>query len=53
MGCVLKAKGATDIFLVGDNFYQDGVASADSTRFNGTFENVYIRDIFGDDMCTS
>ena len=39
---------ADRVYLLGDNFYTQGVSSVDSTRFNETFEQVYTRDLFGD-----
>ena len=38
MGTVGAAMNASKVFLLGDNFYTDGVTSVDSSRFNDTFE---------------
>eukprot|EP00931_Biecheleriopsis_adriatica_P017940 TRINITY_DN12701_c3_g1_i1.p1 TRINITY_DN12701_c3_g1~~TRINITY_DN12701_c3_g1_i1.p1 ORF type:complete len:387 (-),score=61.17 TRINITY_DN12701_c3_g1_i1:55-1113(-) len=40
--------GVQGVLLLGDNFYEDGVASCSSQRFEETFEEVYTADAFND-----
>jgi len=47
MSKVADKLGVRDILLLGDNFYQNGVSSSTSSRFEKTFEEVYTTDIFG------
>jgi tartrate-resistant acid phosphatase type 5 len=44
LGRIQANLSASDVFMVGDNFYDHGVKSADSHRFQDTFENVYTAD---------
>jgi len=46
MASVAKAMGSSAILLLGDNFYEEGVNSAQSPRFQETFEDVYRQDLF-------
>ncbi|KAL1005810.1 hypothetical protein UPYG_G00064250 [Umbra pygmaea] len=44
MGKVAEKMGADFVLSMGDNFYYTGVDSADSPRFQETFERVYTAD---------
>ena len=41
MGVVAKKIDAQFILAVGDNFYEDGVASVDDPQWQSSFEQVY------------
>ena len=41
MALACKATAATFVISVGDNFYEDGVASLDDSHWQKSFENVY------------
>jgi acid phosphatase len=41
MGIAAQAVGAKFIISVGDNFYEDGVKSADDSQWQSSFEKVY------------
>ena len=49
MASVAASLGADTVILLGDNFYYEGVTTADSRRFNDTFEQVYTPELYGDD----
>ncbi|CDQ85267.1 unnamed protein product [Oncorhynchus mykiss] len=44
MGKIAEQMGADFVLALGDNFYYSGVNSADSPRFQDTFERVYTAD---------
>jgi acid phosphatase len=41
MGRAAAASGSKFVISVGDNFYQDGVASVDDPHFHASFEDIY------------
>lgn len=42
MGVAAQAAGAKFVISVGDNFYEDGVASATDPQWQSSFEKVYV-----------
>merc|ERR1719313_436700 len=48
MGKVAETLSATQGLALGDNFYDSGVTSVDSPRFQKTFEDVFVADSLKD-----